>query len=439
MRVGWLVAIIALFVWSVASAAPLGQSLVPLKGPWKFQTGDSPRWSAPTFDDSHWQTVDLTPAPDAHDSDVGLKNYVPGWSARGHRGYVGYAWYRLNVRVADPGSDALWLVAPADVDNAYQLVVNGHLVGGIGDFARSPPTVFAIQPRLFKLPRSLWTVKDGQWSGVIAIRVVLERGSLLRSQADAGGVHIAPLLGTEEAASNHYHIQWLQMIEGYTVDAVEPLVFLLLAIMALSLMPFDPKERFYPWLATALALLAAARANQPIYFLLQIETMHAFAFWRLVVIDALTFAAWTMGWRAAFSPRAQWIAWASGGLAAVYAIARLLTLSMFFPDVPHAVVSVLTTILPITRLGFLGVMLSLVIHGVRRPPPAIWLALASFVCIAVGLFATELGEIGVPGIWFPFGVGVSRTEYAYALFDVVMFAYLLQRLWAYSAARRVMT
>jgi hypothetical protein len=33
-----------------------------------------------------------------------------------------------------------------------------------------------------------------------------------------------------------------------------------------------------------------------------------------------------------------------------------------------------------------------------------------------GLFGGELLDtIGVPGIWFPFGIGVSRTQYVYAI------------------------
>lgn len=38
----------------------LGQSVVSLYGPWKFHVGDDPRWSDPNFDDSQWETVDLT-------------------------------------------------------------------------------------------------------------------------------------------------------------------------------------------------------------------------------------------------------------------------------------------------------------------------------------------------------------------------------------------
>jgi hypothetical protein len=52
-----------------AAHVTLGQSAVPLFGPWKFTVGDSPidpktgkpLWAEPDFDDSKWETVDLTP------------------------------------------------------------------------------------------------------------------------------------------------------------------------------------------------------------------------------------------------------------------------------------------------------------------------------------------------------------------------------------------
>jgi hypothetical protein len=64
----------------------LGQSAVPLYGPWKFTVGDSPidpktgqpLWAEPDFDDSKWETVDLTPKDGAHSPLSGLSCYVPG-------------------------------------------------------------------------------------------------------------------------------------------------------------------------------------------------------------------------------------------------------------------------------------------------------------------------------------------------------------------------
>jgi hypothetical protein len=35
--------------------------------------------------------------------------------------------------------------------------------------------------------------------------------------------------------------------------------------------------------------------------------------------------------------------------------------------------------------------------------------------MGAALFPSELSALGLPGIWFPFEVGVSRTQYALAL------------------------
>jgi hypothetical protein len=73
----------------------LGQSVVPLYGPWKYTVGDSPidpathapLWAQPDFDDSHWETVDLTPKG-VRDPLGDFSDYVTGWTGRGHAGYI---------------------------------------------------------------------------------------------------------------------------------------------------------------------------------------------------------------------------------------------------------------------------------------------------------------------------------------------------------------
>jgi hypothetical protein len=82
-------------------AIDLGPAVLALNGPWKFHTGDDPRSGMQNFDDSGWEAFDLTPLPGSHDGDVGLKNFVPGWAAHGHRGYDGFAGYRMPIRVND--------------------------------------------------------------------------------------------------------------------------------------------------------------------------------------------------------------------------------------------------------------------------------------------------------------------------------------------------
>lgn len=118
--------------------------------PGKFHTGDNPLWADPNFDDSTWETVDLTPPPGAHDSDVGLKGYVPGWQATGHRGYFGYAWYRIRVAVDAPQRQTLSLCGPFYTDSVYQVFVDGRLLGSSADLSGPIPVAYNPHlPRIF--------------------------------------------------------------------------------------------------------------------------------------------------------------------------------------------------------------------------------------------------------------------------------------------------
>src|SRR5262249_30826335 len=103
----------------------LGHSTIPLNGPWSFQTGDDPRWAQPGFDDFGWERVDLTPKPGATDGDVGIGNYVPGWTAKGHPKYHGYAWYRIRLNVNPLEGERLAVLGPWAVDSSYQVYANG--------------------------------------------------------------------------------------------------------------------------------------------------------------------------------------------------------------------------------------------------------------------------------------------------------------------------
>lgn len=98
----------------------LGNSTAPLYWPWKFQVGDSPvdpvthvpLWAQPGFDDSNWETVDLTPPRTSVDPVYGPSEMVPGWTARGHAGHSGYGWYRMRVQVAATAGEKLALEGP---------------------------------------------------------------------------------------------------------------------------------------------------------------------------------------------------------------------------------------------------------------------------------------------------------------------------------------
>jgi hypothetical protein len=423
-----------------AFAAPiaLGQSVVPLNAPWKFHTGDDPDWANSGFDDSRWETVDLTPLPGAHDGDVGLKGYVPGWSMRGHRFYSGYAWYRMRVSVSAPIGDTLALTGPTDVDQTYQIFFNGKLLGSDGDFSHAQPVIHSIQPRIYALPRSLWRPEpNGGYSGVIALRVWMS--PFVPQASDSGGIHVAPAIGSSDGVAALYRLQWLQTFEGYVVDATEAILFLLVAVMALCLQPFDRRDTFYAWLGAALILLAAARGNQAIYFWMQWESLRQFALFRLVLVDSLVLGAWLMAWRAYFLPdRQRWIGPAIVAATCALLVSQLFGYGILWPSLPHGMIAASHTVATYLRCLFVLLLAVIVGYGIVERARDVWIALPAVILVAIGLFAQELGALGVPGIWFPFGVGVSRTEYAYAALVIALFAVLLHRLLGYARLRKKM-
>jgi hypothetical protein len=78
-----------------------------------------------------------------------------------------------------------------------------------------------------------------------------------------------------------------------------------------------------------------------------------------------------------------------------------------------------------SRLGSIALLVVIGVRIVRSGPMRI-LAPVTLAAIVAGLFGEVLDTIGVPGIWFPFGIGVSRTQYVYAVV-IVLLAYLMAR------------
>jgi hypothetical protein len=58
-----------------------GKTIITLNNPWKFKTGDNLQWAQSNFNDSEWETVDLTALPGADD---GVK-WVPSMEVVLHR------------------------------------------------------------------------------------------------------------------------------------------------------------------------------------------------------------------------------------------------------------------------------------------------------------------------------------------------------------------
>jgi hypothetical protein len=115
----------------VAPALTAGNDAYRITGPWKFRTGDDPRYAAREYDEAVWETI-----------------RVPAyWEQAGHPGYHGYAWYRTRfpLPAASPKRSVyLELGKVADADETF---INGVKVGQTGErhsFRRYPVPADAI-------------------------------------------------------------------------------------------------------------------------------------------------------------------------------------------------------------------------------------------------------------------------------------------------------
>jgi len=393
------------------------KNVMPLDGPWKFIAGDDLQYALPNYDDSGWETIDLTAPLGAHDDDVGLSGFVPGWAAKGHPNYSGYAWYRLTVPLDGITGNDLALAAPPAVDDVYQLFVNGSLLGSAGDFSGTVPIIYSIQPRMFLLPQNVKNEKNI----TIAFRVWMSSAS---RGPDAGGIHIAPALGEKTQIEKKYRFQWEQTIKGYIVEVVLPIMFILLAITIFFIDRSSEPTRSCKWFITALVLLGLVRLNQAVYFWFQIESSRQAVILGTAILRPLMLGSWLMAWWEWFDlQRPKWLPKIIAVLALLYLAIQLLGISWVTNSLLHEHYS---TIVDLLRLGLLALMLFIIYRGIRKNGTRDLLVLLALIMLTIGLFPQEVSQLQViPGIWFPYGVGVSRGQFAYAAFVLVMYLILI--------------
>ncbi|HEX7128690.1 MAG TPA: glycoside hydrolase family 2 [Rhodanobacteraceae bacterium] len=372
-----------------------------LDGNWRFRVGDDPRWAAPTTDDNGWETISMTAPPGSHDGDVGLPDYVGGWAAHGHRGYHGYAWYRRAVTV--PAGHASWVVlGPSIVEDGYELYWNGQLLGGSGRLGAHPRFV-GTRPMLFALPADAAGTR-----GVLAIRTyMLARPSY---SAAGGGMHSAPMLAPQPTGSALHRAHWERTIAGYIVDAVEPIAMLALVGLALWGLSRSSRRGFLVFACIALALAAERRLNNAIVSWTDLEDLKTYS-WLATVMWAPIIAAWSLAWN-------RWCArpWRSIDAAAI-----VLATTGIVGSLMHS-----ASVTSGSRLASIALFV-VIAARIARGGPMRTLSLVTLASIVAVLFGGELLDtIGVPGIWFPFGIGVSRTQYIYAI-ALPLLAFLVVR------------
>lgn len=381
--------------------ASLRAAATLLDGQWRFHTGDDPNWADVRVDDSHWETMVLTARAGSHDGDVGLPDYVGGWMAQGHPGYTGYAWYRRAVDV--PAGQAQWdILGPTLVEDGYELYWNGRSLGGSGRLGPKPRVV-GTRPLQFALPADAAGTR-----GILAVRAfMLPRPG---PGAEGGGIHSAPILAPRPVGDALHRVQWQRTIAGYIVDAIEPLAMVLVVGLALWCRPRGDHAGFLAFASIALALMAMRRLENALVSwtdLLDLPTYSVLA--KFLWMPAA--AAWALAWNR-WCPRP----WKS-----IDAAAGAIMVAQVVGAVVHS-----AGVTSASRLASIALFVAIAAR-IARGGPLRPLALSVLALTVLAFFGGELLDpVGVPGIWFPFGIGVSRTQYLYAVF-VPLLACLIVR------------
>jgi hypothetical protein len=415
-----------------ADQVTLGRSIVALNGPWKFQPGDSPLdpathaplWAQPGFDDTSWETVNLTPAAGSFDPVAGYSGFVPGWTRRGHPNLWGYAWYRIHIRVAAQPGEKLGLTGPADIDDVYQIFANGSLAGSFGDFSHARPTVYYTQPMMFSLPAAS---TSGATEMVLAVRVWMESFTL-STTPDAGGMHTAPMFGEMATISAENQMRWLELLRAYAPRPVEAVLFFLIAIVAFSLTLFDRSDRAYLWTGAAFLVTSSLTAFTIVGSWTQWIGYRTGNVLTDVFLTSLSWIAWTMVWWAWFRlSRPAWLPRALALIAALYGLSTLFAENLLFTLSPtlHSAVNGANLLL---RLLLVALFILVVVQGVRLRGAAGWLLVPPAVCVCVMTFSNELNILHIRTIWFPFGLQLTIGDVARLLMIGTLAVLLLRRI-----------
>lgn len=413
-----------------AEVVTLGDSAVGLAGPWKFAPGDSPivngapLWAQPGFDDSKWGPMDLAATSGSVDPAYGTSGFVPGWTKKGFPDLYGYAWYRLRVRVTDPGKP-LWIKMPNDFDDAYQLYANGQYVGRFGEFTSHGISTYSARTFSFPLP-----APGPSGEIVLAARFYMTSGT--RFQAlDAGGMHQAPVLGLASVVRLLQNADDDANLHYYAGTIVQALLFVLLVPLAMWAWLQRQHDMTYFWLTLALVIEPVRSVQLLLGNLASLVTLGAGIFWGNVVMNSLILPLWIMFWwswfglqRKRWIPRAAWVL----GATQMLSLTCLRGPESGFQLVPRAWLPGFNYA-SVALLGALGIVLVVILfEGFRRDrtealaaaAPILLLEFSSFTVFFLNLF-------GFSTTFYPFGIGISAGNIANILMILVIGVLVLRR------------
>jgi hypothetical protein len=386
----------------------LGHSVVPLTGPWRFHVGDDAHWADPNFDDGDWEVVDLGAKASSIDPAMGFEGFSPGWTGKGHAGYAGYAWYRMRVRVQG-ADEPLALLAPTDVDDSYQLFINGHLIGEFGSFAGSVPTIYYSRPVKYAIPADvLQQSPDGTLE--LAFRFYMAPRTLL--QTLPGGMHAPPIFGYASAITAAYHVAWEEQFRAVSTILADWVLYFAFAVLILMLYVFDRTEKILLWPISA--AFATGLSLGILFLSLTTEWMSALQqAIVLSVLNPITIGLWLWTWLVYFGLKDY--KWLRNIIVALMlwlgSTGLIFQLLLLRGAVSHGVFGANTINQFAGTAAAWALAIAIAYSGWRRPNrerPALFLALFFYVLPTLD---PVLRFLHVRTEWFPFGVPVVLSTF----------------------------
>jgi hypothetical protein len=156
---------------------------------------------------------------------------------------------------------------------------------------------------------------------------------------------------------------------------------------------------------------------------MSVEGLETFVIVKGVILEPLGLFAWTLAWN-------RWLAFPRPAIDKAAALLAIANACAALAGDDFALLR------SVTRIGFAILLLLVAARVMRRGVADRPIACLAMILIATGQFAEALWTLDVPGIWFPYGIGVSRTQFAYALLTPILTMLLARRAFRVFPARR---
>jgi hypothetical protein len=353
---------------------------------------------------------------------------------------MGWAWYRLRVRVAERPGERLAVNAPLQADEAYQLFADGTHIGSLGKFDRQGKIVatYFPLPEMFLVPPA-HVPADGAVEATrtltFAYRVWMGPVGMTYSIVP-GGLHYAPLLVAAGSMGAQSKLDWNEYTVQNIYSCFDGLVFLLLAMLAASMMLFDRSDLVYLWVAGALMITVIVDAVTTLMDFTHLLDAKVFFLFMYAVLYPALMGTWAMVWWVWYQmKRPAWAPMAILGLTLGSMAAAAMASAFSFSYLSHAVWSAFEAVGLVVRLALMLLLLLIVALGIRKEGKEGWLVLPAALAMVYGLFGPELSVLGAESVIHPFGITFFLSSLG-TLFLVVALGVLMLRRLRFSLVRQ---